>query len=90
MKETFKDLLPQSLYNRPKAGFEIPISRWLKTDLRFLMEKFLDEERIREQGIFEYKIIRNLIQDLLANRRDTSWMLWNLIVFESWYEKYLD
>ena len=89
LKETFKDLLPPSLYNRPKAGFEIPISRWLKTDLRFLIDKFLDEEKIREQGIFEYKIIKNLIQDLLGNRRDTSWMLWNLIVFESWYENYL-
>ena len=89
LKETFKDLLPPSLYNRPKAGFEIPISRWLKTDLRFLIDKFLAEERIKDQGIFEYKVIEKLIQDLLANRRDTSWMLWNLIVFESWYENYL-
>lgn len=89
LKETFKDLLPPSLYNRPKAGFEIPIGRWLKTDLRFLIEKFLDEEKIREQGIFEYKVIEKLIQDLLDNRRDTSWMLWNLIVFESWHENYL-
>ena len=89
LKETFKDLLPSSLYNRPKAGFEIPISRWLKTDLRFLIDKFLSEERIQDQGIFEYKVIEKLIQDLLANRRDTSWMLWNLIVFESWYENYL-
>ncbi|MBC8178717.1 MAG: asparagine synthase (glutamine-hydrolyzing) [Deltaproteobacteria bacterium] len=89
LKETFKDLLPPSLYNRPKAGFEIPISRWLKTDLRFLVDKFLDEERIKEEGIFEYDIIRHLKQALLANRTDTSWMLWNLIVFESWYENYL-
>lgn len=89
LKETFKDLLPPSIYNRPKAGFEIPIGRWLKTDLRFLIEKFLDEEKIREQGIFEYKVIEKLIQDLLDNRRDTSWMLWNLIVFESWHENYL-
>ena len=40
LKETFKDLLPSSLYRRPKAGFEIPISRWLKTDLRFLLEQY--------------------------------------------------
>jgi asparagine synthase (glutamine-hydrolysing) len=30
LKETFKDILPASLYRRPKAGFEVPISRWLK------------------------------------------------------------
>jgi len=89
LKETFKDLLPRSLYSRPKAGFEVPISRWLKSDLRFLIDKYLSEERIRDQGIFEYEIVEGLIRDLMSNRTETSWMLWNLIVFQYWHEKYL-
>jgi asparagine synthase (glutamine-hydrolysing) len=89
LKETFKDILPPSLYGRPKAGFEIPIDRWLKTDLRFLIVEYLGEKRIKEQCVFRYEIIENLIQNLLANRTDTSWMLWNLIVFQYWYERYL-
>lgn len=89
LKETFKDILPPSLYGRPKAGFEIPIVRWLKTDLRFLIDEYLGEKRIKEQCVFRYEIIENLIQNLLANRTDTSWMLWNLIVFQYWYERYL-
>jgi asparagine synthase (glutamine-hydrolysing) len=89
LKETFKDLLPPSLLHRPKAGFEIPISRWLKTDLRFLIEQKLAEDRIREQGIFEYEVIAKLIRGHMSNRTDTSWMLWNLIVFQHWYDKYL-
>ena len=89
LKETFKHLLPPSLYRRSKAGFEIPISRWLKTDLKFFMQKYLSEDRIREQGIFEYDIINDLIISHLENRTDTSWMLWNLIVFQYWHENYL-
>ncbi len=89
LKETFKDLLPPSLYGRPKAGFEIPISRWLKTDLKFLIEEYLAKDRISKQGIFDYEIIRPLIQNLMANKTDTSWMLWNLIVFQFWHENYL-
>jgi len=89
LKETFKELLPPSLLRRPKAGFEIPIGRWLKTDLKFLIEKNLAEDRIREQGIFEYEIIEKLIHGHMSNRTDTSWMLWNLIVFQHWYDKYL-
>ncbi len=89
LKETFKDLLPKSLYSRPKAGFEVPISRWLKSDLYFLIEEYLCEERIRDQGIFEYALIEGLIEDLMKKRTDTSWMLWNLIVFQYWHEKYL-
>jgi asparagine synthase (glutamine-hydrolysing) len=88
LKEAFKDVLPPSLQRRPKAGFEVPISKWLKTDLRFLLEKYLAEDKIREQGIFEYEVIENLIHDHLTSKTDTSWMLWNLIVFQYWYESY--
>ena len=89
LKETFQNILPKSLYRRPKAGFEIPISRWLKTDLRFLIDKYLGRERIVRQGIFDYPVIEKLIGYHMANKTDTSWMLWNLIVFQHWYESYL-
>jgi len=88
LKETFKDLLPPSLYNRPKAGFEVPISQWLKTDLRFLIDQFLEKKKIDAQGIFDYKVIESLIYNHTHNKTDTSWMIWNLIVFQYWYENY--
>jgi asparagine synthase (glutamine-hydrolysing) len=84
LKEAFKDLLPASLYNRPKAGFEVPISRWLKTDLKFLIDQYLAKEKLGEQG----EIVDDLIQKHLSNKTDTSWMLWNLIVFQQWYQNY--
>ena len=86
LKETFKDLLPSNLYNRPKAGFEVPISRWLKTDLKFMIDQYLAKEKLKEQGIFDYEIVDELIQKHLSNKTDTSWMLWNLIVFQYWYQ----
>jgi asparagine synthase (glutamine-hydrolysing) len=88
LKEAFKDLLPSSLYHRPKAGFEVPISRWLKTDLKFLIDQYLAKEKLREQGIFDSEIVDGLIQKHLSNKTDTSWMLWNLIVFQNWYQNY--
>ena len=88
LKETFKELLPSSLYNRPKAGFEVPISRWLKTDLKSLIDQYLAKEKLREQGIFDHEIVDELIQKHLSNKTDTSWMLWNLIVFQHWYKNY--
>ena len=88
LKETFKEILPKSLYRRPKAGFEIPISHWLKTDLNFLLKDYLDEGRIRKQGIFNQDVITGLIADHRTNRTDTSWILWNLIVFQYWYDEF--
>jgi asparagine synthase (glutamine-hydrolysing) len=85
--ETFKDILPPSLLKRPKWGFEVPIGRWLKTDLKFLIDDYLDKGKIERQGIFQYGPISQLIRDLLSDRADTSWQLWNLIVFQAWYRR---
>ena len=83
--ETFKDLLPPSLLHRPKQGFEVPISAWLKKDLNYMLEEYLSPQVLKEQSIFNPEVVEGLKRDHLQNRRDTSWLLWNLIVFQFWY-----
>jgi asparagine synthase (glutamine-hydrolysing) len=88
--ETFKNILPSLLLKKPKWGFEIPISRWLKSELRFLINEYLSKTRIEKQGLFNFKPIEKLTADLFQNRSDTSWQLWNLIVFQSWYSRHFE
>ena len=88
--ETFKDLLPPSLLHRPKQGFEVPISAWLKKDLSHMLEEYLSPQLLKKQGIFNSEAVEILKKDLKQNRRDTSWLLWNLIVFQFWYCSNLD
>jgi asparagine synthase (glutamine-hydrolysing) len=88
--ETFKDLLPPLLHNRPKWGFEMPIGAWLRKELKFLIDEYLHKDRVERQGIFDPRIIRDMVANHMSGRQDTSWQLWNLIVFEHWHEKYIE
>ena len=88
--ETFKHILPPSLHNRPKWGFEIPIGKWMKTDLKYLINEYLSRDLIQRQGIFNFDMIHPMVQNLMNNRIDTSWQLWNLIVFQNWYFRHID
>jgi asparagine synthase (glutamine-hydrolysing) len=85
--DAFADLLPPFLRHRPKWGFEMPIGVWLRKELRFLIDEYLDETQIEKQGFFEYDIIKKLVNDHMNEREDTSWMIWNLIVFQQWYKR---
>ena len=87
--ETFKDLLPPSLYKRPKWGFEMPIGVWLRNELKFLIDEYLDEDHIKKQGLFNFEIVDGLINSHISGRQDTSWHLWNLIVFQHWHKTFL-
>ena len=86
LKEAFASLLPPGHTRLPKSGFEVPISRWLRTDLKFLVDRYLCEERIRDQGIFEADAVAGLVRSHSERRTDTAWALWNLIVFQQWQD----
>lgn len=87
--DTFKEILPAMVHKRPKCGFEMPIAAWLRKELRFLIDEYLREEVVRGTGLFHFPAISRLINDHMTGRRDTSWQLWNLIVFQYWYERYM-
>jgi asparagine synthase (glutamine-hydrolysing) len=88
--ETFRDILPLSLQNRPKWGFEVPIGKWLKKDLRYLIDEYLSPSTLKKQEIFHTDIVDGLVRQLFSGRRDTSWQVWNLIVFQNWYARHID
>lgn len=88
--QAFEDLLPPLIQKRPKWGFEMPIGAWFRKELRFLVDEYLDQTRIEKQGLMNHGVIKELIADHMNERQDTSWLLWNLIVFQHWYEKYME
>lgn len=90
LKKAAKGLLPGGIINRRKKGFGIPISRWLKDELKDFMLDYLSEERIKRQGFFNYPYIKGLIEDHLTKRRDNRKLLWTLLVFQLWYERFIE
>jgi asparagine synthase (glutamine-hydrolysing) len=89
LRKALTGRLPQQIIDRPKKGFGLPVSRWLCTDLRSLMLDLLSEDRLRRQGIFNADYVTRLVHEHLHKRRDNRMVLWALIVFQLWHERYL-
>lgn len=91
LQDAFRDVLPAELYNRPKQGFEVPLLKWFRKELKSLiMDDLLAEKYIREQGIFEYSEIEKLkLQLVSSNPQDVHARIWALIVFQWWWKKYM-
>ncbi|MBU0765319.1 MAG: asparagine synthase (glutamine-hydrolyzing), partial [Bacteroidetes bacterium] len=90
LQDTFREVLPDELYKRPKQGFEVPLIKWLRTDLRTLItDDLLKESTIREQGLFDPTEIKRMIAKLFSsNPEDIHARIWGLIVFQYWWKKY--
>lgn len=82
--------VPADCVYRPKQGFSMPIKNWLRGQFRYLLEDLLSEQRIREGGLLQVATINRLKSEHLAGTADHSHILWALIVFEAWRDKWLN
>jgi asparagine synthase (glutamine-hydrolysing) len=88
LKEVLYDYIPKSIMERPKWGFTFPVSKWLKTDLYFLIEKYLNNEILTELNIYNVDIVRNYIIRYL-NGEDYLWnRIWSLIILNKFLIKH--
>jgi len=92
VQDAFSDVLPKELYNRPKKGFEVPLLQWFRTDLKDkIMNDWLSDDYIQQQGIFNVQTIKNLKQQLFSkNPGDVHAQVWALIVFQNFWRKYME
>lgn len=90
-KQIVRELLyreaPKVLFERPKAGFAVPIGEWIKGPLRSWAEHLLDERRLSEQGWFDAATVRRRWADHLSGRRESTPALWAVLMFQAWQEE---
>ena len=90
LKAAFADVLPPPVLSHRKQGFMIPLGRWLRTDLRDVMDDLLSPERIQARGLFTPSVVEGLKQEHLHGARSHSDRLWTLMMAELWMRQYLD
>jgi asparagine synthase (glutamine-hydrolysing) len=90
MKQALADVLPPDILDRKKRGFGTPMGAWLKSDLKPLLARMLDEPTVARRGLFDYGQVRSLVTDHEANRIDGTDQLLSLMNLEIWSRIYLD
>jgi asparagine synthase (glutamine-hydrolysing) len=88
MRKSLRGLVPDNILRRGKKGFNIPVAKWLLGPLRPLAEEMFSEERLKREGFFQPAYVRGLLDDHLAGRQDNRKLLWTLLVFQLWHERW--
>jgi len=83
-------LVPREILDRPKQGFGVPIGHWFRGELREAFGDILGSTLTRQRGYFNAPFVERLLAEHLSGRRDHSWRLWQLLVFELWHRQYVD
>ena len=86
LREILYRHVPRDVFDRPKQGFAVPVTRWLRGPLRDWAETLLAESRLTQEGMFDSAVVRRLWTAHLDGRADHSGALWATLMFQAWHE----
>ncbi len=88
-KKSLENIIPDEILYRKKQGFEIPVSSWLRSDLKNVFH-----ETILSKNSFLSSIIKRDYMEKLWNQhqmgiKDYGNNLWLFFILEMWHKKYI-
>lgn len=89
LREIAQKLVPQNLINRPKMGFGIPRSKWLRNELHVVVSDVLLSNTFRERGWFNYSEVRRVIVEHNKGKNFDN-VIWPILMLELWARRWLD
>ncbi len=85
-KKAMEPYLPKEIVYREKAGFGLPLRAWLQNGSE-MMDEYLDERRIKRQGIFCPLAVKRLIEEQKRGTADHSYTIFTLLCQQIWLEE---
>tara|TARA_B100000427_G_scaffold313441_1_gene305782 strand:- start:303 stop:1022 length:720 start_codon:yes stop_codon:yes gene_type:complete len=90
LKKILSKYVPEEYFKRPKSGFAIPISEWMKNDLKDWVNDSLSFEICKKHNLFNYDTVNRIKTDHFNGNINNEHKLWSLIQFNNWYLRYMN
>ncbi len=95
LKELAYRYIPKHLLDRPKAGFSVPLDRWLRGPLKEQILDWTSYDYLLRQGIFNPEETIGFVSEYMQNGDRGKWsgnnyskLIWPYFVFQQWYDRY--
>lgn len=85
LKEILYQYIPKRFFERPKQGFSIPMNKWLRAELRFLIDENLNPAAIKSVGILNSEKTQQIVKDFFNGKDYLYNRIWIMIVLQKWF-----
>lgn len=87
-KKSVESLLPEGITKRPKEGFVLPIYDWMSAKLQSYCLDVLSDNRLKKHGLLNSETVSGILNEYYSGNRANAGKIWNLMMFQIWWEKY--
>jgi asparagine synthase (glutamine-hydrolysing) len=85
LKKIVEKRYDSHIFTRDKKGFELPIKKWMKTDLKTFVEDVLFSSEFKNRALFNHDYVKKLVKDHMSNTIDNTYKIWILLCLELWF-----
>ena len=89
LKQVVHRYIPRELMERPKRPFIAPLMLWFRDDLREQLRYYLSEKSLGASGVLAAGPIIQLRDQYLAGRKVNYQKLWQVLMFQLWYDRWM-
>jgi asparagine synthase (glutamine-hydrolysing) len=86
LRKLLHQYVPESIVDRPKMGFCVPIDIWLRKPLPDWAGDLLSPDRLRADGLLDPDPVQEKFVEHVGGRRNWQHHLWNVLMFQAWNE----
>lgn len=91
LKQLLYKYLPKDIFNRPKWGFSVPLCRWLRSDLRYLAEEYLNKQVVESAHLVDWSETQRLLHQFYDRHVDYLYnRVWVLVCLHQWWKNRFD
>ena len=90
LRRAVAPMLPSELLSAPKRGFVLPLTLWLKNQLRPLCERLLSRKHLADQGLIEPAFYDRYVRPHLDGKADHTNRVWSVLMFQLWHQTFID
>lgn len=91
LKEAARPLLGDATIDRPKKGFDVPLSEWLRAPkLGRWAEDVVLGSTLMKRDVLDAAHVRGMFREHAAGQADHGFRLWNLVNLCAWSQRWID
>jgi len=83
LRQVLYQYVPKELIERPKMGFSIPVSSWLRGPLKNWSENLMNQ---MDEAVFDRPLIDKVWRQHISGQFDWGNRLWALLMFLDWFQ----
>tara|TARA_B100000886_G_scaffold339663_1_gene305810 strand:- start:771 stop:2102 length:1332 start_codon:yes stop_codon:yes gene_type:complete len=88
LKKVAEKYLPDDVIYRSKTGFGAPLDDLLESDFKFIIQKYLNEKKIKEDNIFNHKTISEILNKNKQGDVSYNYNILSLLSIQSWLKQF--